>query len=98
MAAGYHMIAPYAKGQGAHYMGPQGFGPTFDPKTPNFLLYGGNTPSAPLVGLMWLVQSGQQPPAIGLPGGNDHWHRHYNVCFNGTIIFAEEVTAAECQA
>jgi hypothetical protein len=98
MAAGYHMLAPYSPGQGAHYMGPQGFGTTFDPTTPNFLLYGGNTPSAPLVGIMWLVNSGQQPPNPGYPGGNDHWHRHFNVCFVGGIIVAEEIGAKACAA
>jgi hypothetical protein len=98
IAAGFHMVAPYSPGQGAHYQGPNGFGSTFDPTTPNFLLYGGNGPTAPLVGLMWLVSSGQQPPAVGLPGGNDHWHRHFNVCYRGSIIIAEEATSSECAA
>lgn len=95
MAAGFRMVAPYVRGQGAHYAGPQGVFAPFDPTTPNLLLYGGNGPTAPLVGLSWLVNSGQTPPA-GMPGGNDHWHRHRNVCMRGGIIIAEEVTAKTC--
>ncbi len=98
IAAGYHMVAPYVPGQGAHYMGPQGFSSTFDPMIPNFLLFGGNGPNAPLVGLMWLVQSGQQPPTAGLPGGNDHWHRHGMVCMVNGIIMAENISDAACAA
>src|SRR6476659_3196901 len=44
--AGFHMIAPYAMGQGAHYMGPDGFTTTINRHKPNFLLYGGNSDRA----------------------------------------------------
>lgn len=97
MAAGFRMVAPYVRGQGAHYVGPQGIFAPFDPTTPNLLLYGGNGPNAPLVGLSWLVSSGQTPPP-GMPGGNDHWHRHRNVCMSGGIIVAEEISAQACAA
>ncbi len=94
---GFRLIAPYIPGQGAHYIGPLGINATFDPNTPNFLLFGGNGPTAPLVGLMWLVQSGQTPPA-GIPGGNDHWHRHNIVCMVGGVILAEDISDAACAA
>ncbi len=95
---GFHMIAVYLKGQGAHYIGPEGFGTTFNRKRPNFLLYGGNSPSAPLVGMMWLINSGQQPPIYGLAGNNDHWHRHGLVCMVRGVIVAEGLTNETCAA
>ena len=93
---GFHMIVPYVEGMGAHYVGPNGIGTTINPKVPNFLLYGGNGPNAPLVGLMWLVNSGQAPPAVGLPGGNDHWHRHMALCFVGGLVVGDGLADAQC--
>ena len=98
IAGGFHMVAPYIPGQGAHYMGPNGFGPTFDPKVPNFLLFDGNGPNAKLAGLMWLVNSGQAPPKEGYPGGNDHWHRHGIVCMVGGLILGDGISDAACAA
>ena len=95
---GFRMIAGYVKGQGAHYIGPNGISSTFDPKVPNFLLFDGNGPTAKLAGLMWLVNSGQMPPTEGYPGGNDHWHRHHIVCFVGGVIVAEDISDAQCNA
>ncbi len=96
--AGFHMIVAYVHGMGAHYIGPAGIKSTIDPERPNFLLYGGNGPDAPLVGLMWLINSGQAPPPDGLPGGNDHWHRHMKLCFVNNLVVAEGLTDATCAA
>ena len=98
MAAGFHMIVPYVHGMGAHYIGPDGIPTTVNPKRPNFLLYGGNGPDAPLVGLMWLVNSGQAPPAVGLPGGNDHWHRHSRLCMANSLVVGDGLTDQACSA
>jgi len=98
VAGGFKMIVPYVHGMGAHYIGPVGIPTTVDPKQPNFLLYGGNGPDAPLVGLMWLVSSGQAPPADGLPGGNDHWHRHSRLCLAGSLVVGDGLTDAACSA
>jgi hypothetical protein len=93
---GFRMIVPYVHGMGAHYVGPQGIGGTIDPRRPNFLLYGGNGPDAPLVGLMWIAFSGDAPPADGLPGRNDHFHRHGDLCMVNGLIIAEGLTDEEC--
>ena len=97
IAGGFHMIVPYVHGMGAHYIGPDGIPTTVNPKRPNFLLYGGNGPDAPLVGLMWLANSGQTPPA-GLPGGNDHWHRHPVLCLAHGIVVGDGLSNAACAA
>ncbi len=98
IAGGFHMIVPYVHGMGAHYIGPDGIPSTVNEKRPNFLLYGGNGPDAPLVGLMWLVNSGQAPPASGLPGGNDHWHRHPRLCLTGGLVVGDGLTDQACSA
>jgi hypothetical protein len=97
-AAGFRMIVPFVDGMGAHYIGPDGITATADPRRPNFLLYGGNESDSPLVGLMWLVASGQAPPADGLPGGNDHWHRHMRLCLVRGLVVGEDLTNAQCRA
>jgi hypothetical protein len=98
IAGGFHMIVPYVHGMGAHYIGPDGIPLTVNPQRPNFLLYGGNGPDAPLVGLMWLVNSGQAPPPDGLPGGNDHWHRHSRLCLSGGLVVGDGLPDATCSA
>jgi hypothetical protein len=98
MRAGFHMIAPYVEGQGAHYVGPSGWSTTFNRRQPNFLLYGGNTSHAPLVGIMWLANTGSHPPPLGMPGLNDHWHRHGIVCIVNGLIVAEGLSSADCSA
>lgn len=98
IAGGFRMIVPYVRGMGAHYVGPAGITTSIDPRRPNFLLYGGNGPNAPLVGLMWLVNSGQAPPPDGLPGGNDHWHRHPVLCLAGGMVVGDGLSNAACAA
>src|SRR5262249_22110143 len=95
MAAGYYLIAPWVMGQGAHYTTPGGMVAAFDPNHPNYLLYDGNTPEAPLVGVAWVVPSGSTPPA-GFPGLNDHWHRHHIFCFVGQVIVGEDISDQAC--
>lgn len=97
-AGGFRMIVSYVHGMGAHYVGPAGITSSLDPTKPNFLLYGGNGSNAPLVGLMWLVNSGQAPPAEGLPGGNDHWHRHSVLCLANGMVVGDDLSAAACAA
>lgn len=96
VAAGFRMIVPYVPGMGAHYMDPARLG-VWDPDRPNFLLYGGNGSNAPLVGLMWIVNSGGAPPQ-GFSGGNDHFHRHEKLCLVGGLIVAEGLSDAQCAA
>jgi hypothetical protein len=65
------------------------------------LIYDGVSPTAQIVGLMYLGmgQSGVAPE--GFAGPNDHWHRHSGVCQKaGKVIFPvdADVTEAQCTA
>ena len=80
-AAGYHVIAGFGPGSGAHYVGGAigGMsGAAFDASKPLSLIYDGIHPTSQIVGLMYYAM-GNQPPE-GFAGPNDHWHRHSNVC------------------
>ena len=100
--AGYVMSTVYVPCIGAHYTNIGLVGPlNFD--TPSELLYDGTTPDAKIVGLSYLIfNPGGQPD--GFAGPNDHWHQHNSnggLCFsntNGTVIGAEQVSAADCTA
>jgi hypothetical protein len=101
--AGYRLVGgAYGPGAGAHYIGfgGGGFG-TFDAAHPPTLIYDGVSPTAQIVGLMYLGfgQGGAAPE--GFAGPNDHWHRHSGVCQKaGKVIFPvdADVTQAQCTA
>jgi hypothetical protein len=101
--AGYHLVGGgYGPGSGAHYISFGGgvFG-RFDPSKPPTLIYDGTSPTAKMVGLMYLGagQGGLAPE--GFAGPNDHWHRHSGVCLKGVdVIFPVDasVTQAQCTA
>jgi hypothetical protein len=87
VAGGYHLVAGFGPGSGAHYIGGPitGFGP-FDPSKPQSLIYDGTSPTSHVVGLMYYGMGATAPD--GFAGPNDHWHRHSHVCTtfrNGTI-------------
>jgi hypothetical protein len=89
-AAGWNAQADYAEGQGTHHFLGSPLAGNFDPTRPSFLMYGGNTPDAKLVGVGWLVSSGPNTPPAGFPGDNDWWHQHPVVCLSsvsGKVIF-----------
>lgn len=100
--AGYVMSTVYVPCIGAHYTNIGLVGPlNFD--APSELLYDGTTPDAKIVGLSYLIFNPGGEPA-GFAGPNDHWHQHNSnggLCFsnsNGTVIGAEQVSAADCTA
>jgi hypothetical protein len=101
--AGYHLVGGgYGPGSGAHYIGfgGGGFG-HFDPSKPPTLIYDGTSPTAQVIGLMYLgtAKDGRAPE--GFAGPNDHWHRHSGVCLKGlNVIFPVDasVTQAQCTA
>ena len=104
-AAGYHVIAGFGPGSGAHYISYGGGGVfgNFDPSRPPTLIYDGISPTSQVVGLMYLGGGSTAPE--GFAGPNDHWHRHSNVCTtygpNGVDVpFAPDtdVTKAQCDA
>lgn len=100
-AAGWVEAAVWSPGQGIHYVDPSRVTGPFDPEKPNWLMYDGNEPTSRLTGMMFLVASGQQPPA-GFDGDNDHWHRHGTLCtttMDGHLYIASEhATDEECAA
>jgi hypothetical protein len=74
----------------------QGSG-TFDETAPQFLIYGGPQPDAPLVGVAYTYMGKGGPPE-GFAGGNDFWHEHNKICMGGTGVLAgaEEVPDDHC--
>lgn len=105
-AAGWREIAQYIEGLGTHHVrgsfnpGNPAPGGGFDPARPTFLIYGGTTPDAPLVGLSYAAPGTADPPPA-FAGTNDWWHLHQKVCFgpNGDILAgAEEIPDEECAA
>ena len=101
--AGYRLVGgAYGPGAGAHYIGFGGgvFG-TFDPARPPTLIYDGVSPTAQIVGLMYLGMGQNGVAPEGFAGPNDHWHRHSGVCLKGgkTIFPVDaDVTQEQCTA
>jgi hypothetical protein len=94
-ADGWFAQTAYSPGMGTHHA--RAFGGTFDATRPMFLQYGGNGPDAPLVGVSWWVSSGDRPPE-GFPGGNDWWHTHRMLCYQGNqVIGGEDMTPEDCR-
>lgn len=90
-ADGWTRATTNLKGIAAHYLrgGPVGFigiDEAFDVNDPEILLYDGETPDAPIVGVSYLV-AGDTPE--GFTGEWDVWHRHAAVCFAGGVVIAE---------
>jgi hypothetical protein len=77
-----------------------GFGGPFDPAKPNFLIYGGPNPDAPLVGVAYAFFGSSTPPEA-YTGGNDWWHLHSKICIGPDreiLAGAEEISDAQCAA
>jgi len=110
MAAGYIPATVNLKGIASHYIksgaiGFTTFDEAFDINEPEALLYDGNEPDSPIVGISYLA-SGVTAPE-GFEGPWDVWHRHDAVCFAGGLVVAEvgghegsliDITAEECAA
>jgi len=99
-AAGWIEAAVWSPGQGIHFVDPSRQTGPFEPTRPNWLMYDGTGPTAKLTGMMFLVNSGMNPPA-GFPGANDQWHQHHELCTDSTaspFIIGEHLTDAECAA
>jgi hypothetical protein len=88
---GWRRATTNLKGIAAHYLrsGVAGFLGTdaaFDVNEPEILLFDGETPDAPIVGVSYLA-SGADPE--GFAGKWDVWHRHDAVCFAGGLVIGE---------
>jgi hypothetical protein len=91
IADGWKRATTNLKGIAAHYLrnGVAGFASmdgTFDVNDPEILLFDGEGPDAPIVGISYLV-SGPDPE--GFSGKWDVWHRHQAVCFAGGYVVGE---------
>jgi hypothetical protein len=98
-AAGWMGFGQYLPGLGTHHGKLANLSAPFDPAKPTFLIYGGKTGDAPLVGVAFRVANTTVPPE-GYAGGNDWYHGHTKVCVGGTGILGggEEMADADCAA
>ena len=99
-AAGYTMSVAYVPCIGAHYTNTR-LARSFDPARPSELLFDGTDPDSRIVGLSYLVYSGDTAPD-GFTGPNDVWHQHnFNggLCMSGgQVIGSEQLSASDCEA
>jgi hypothetical protein len=76
-AQGWTRADTYVAGTGAHWMHYEDIDGSFDPAAPEMLLFGGDGPDAPLVGLTYYVVF---TAPEGFTGDADVWHQHKDVC------------------
>jgi hypothetical protein len=107
---GWHRATTNLRGIAAHFLksGVRGFltmDEAFDVNDPEILLFDGEGPDAPIVGISYLVSSPTNPD--GFAGKWDTWHRHDAVCFAGGYVIGElgghadskiNMTEAACNA
>ena len=99
-AAGYRKVTTYYPGIAAHYMNFEYLRDGFVLDKPEMLLYDGDGPTAGVVGLSYyIMQSGEEEPAEGFTGDNDHYHRHVGLCFrDGVVAGGSNTSEEECGA
>jgi hypothetical protein len=78
------------------------FNQPFDPAKPQILIYGGDNPDSPLVGVGYLFAGSDTPPEA-YTGGNDWWHLHSKICAGidfrtAPNLDTEELTEEQCRA
>jgi hypothetical protein len=90
LADGWTLAAPYSSHIGAHYLRFSDVDGTFDIARPEMLLYAGDSPRSPVVGLAYYVKY-REP--TGFAGSADHWHQHLDVCIgpSGPVQGADAV-------
>ena len=84
--AGFQRAGPFAPGLGIHYLAPwvgqglnaDGVMDENDMAHPMMAIFDGTEPSAKFAGFMYYSVAANEP--TGLPGPNDFWHYHTNVC------------------
>jgi hypothetical protein len=69
----------------------------FDPTTPEFLQYNGNSRDSVLVGISYYVRTTTGLPPAGYPGNNDWWHHHPTLCLSPTTAQAIGVNTTDSQ-
>jgi hypothetical protein len=95
-AAGYRRVTNYLPGIAAHYMNFDHLQDGFVLEEPEMLLYDGDGPDASIVGLSYyILQDGDEEPAEGFTGDNDHYHRHVGLCIRDGVVAAGSSTSEE---
>lgn len=97
-AAGYRKVTTYYPGIAAHYMNFEHLQDGFVLEEPEMLLYDGDGPTAGVVGLSYyILKEGDEEPAEGFTGDNDHYHRHVGLCFrDGVVAAGSNASEEEC--
>lgn len=95
-AAGWIPVTPYVPGIAAHFMRFDYVDGNFDLDEPEMLLFDGTGDDANILGLSYyVVKPGDDEPAAGFTGDNDHYHRHVGLCVKGTMVIGDTTTTAE---
>ncbi len=95
-AAGWIPVTPYVPGIAAHFMRFEYVDGDFDLGEPEMLLFDGIGDDANILGLSYyVVKAGDDEPAAGFSGDNDHYHRHVGLCVKGTMVIGDTTTTAE---
>jgi hypothetical protein len=98
-AAGWRRITPYVPCIAAHYLNSSVLDGTFDPTTPEILLFDGTDPDSHIVGLSYLAFTDPESPPAGFAGDNDPWHIHRQLCIGAQGVVGDENTSDEqCEA
>jgi hypothetical protein len=96
--AGCRVVVKYVPGIGAHIICPKNLATPLDVAAPEMLLYGGNQPWAPIVGLSYYSMAAAPPDASWLDGQMP-FHVHEGLCFrNGQVVGGDGSSAEACTA
>ena len=88
--AGYIMSANFTEGVGTHFTNWRLIDAPFDPTRPAMLLYGPRLGRTQLVGFSYWVRTDDPKGPDGFAGADDHWHRHYGLCFDRSGLLQYE--------
>jgi hypothetical protein len=88
--AGYVRSANFDQGTGTHWTNWRLVDAPFDPARPSMLLYGPRLGETRLYGFSYWLRTTSTSGPVGFAGGDDHWHRHYGLCFDRDGILQKE--------
>ena len=98
-ASGWIQAVQYLPGMGTHHF-RLGNKSGFNAGEPEFLMYGGQNPDAPLVGVSYAALDATPPE--GFTGGNDWFHAHQTLCIKDgsteVIPGGDHMTPEDCKA
>jgi hypothetical protein len=88
--AGYVRSSTYTEGVGTHWTNWRLVDKPFDPTRPSMLLYGPRHGESHVVGFSYWVRTSELAGPDGFAGPDDHWHRHYGLCFDRAGLLQTE--------